>query len=264
MDKLFPIGKSVPLGAYITKLCLLWEPAQNHKYREVNYNYSDLMVDLPKLRKEAPEPPGPSKAPEATGPDSDMDLPAPKPPVQASPNTPQGTGAQAPPPMTGPPSPEEVVAKVTGEARKEPVPSKPGMGAPEPLKLPEAKPLEPERPGEKAGSDHIGIHTSPPVFIKIDKYTEIVKNINKLKSYALSLRDTLDALADIEKELTTGISIAHKALDDFNAIIAVMDSKLLRANAIKDMEVSSTADVDNYVKGIYSQMEKIKSELKGL
>ena len=110
----------------------------------------------------------------------------------------------------------------------------------------------------------VDIHGSPPVFIKIDKYTEIVKNLSRLKSYALSLRDALDALADIEKEITTGISIAHKALDDFNTTIAVLDSKLLRASAIKDMTVNEPDDVDNYIKGIYDQMDRIKAELRSL
>ena len=106
------------------------------------------------------------------------------------------------------------------------------------------------------------IHGSPPVFIKIDKYSDIVKNLQKLKSYAMSLRDALDALSDIEKEITTGISIAHKALDDFNTIIAILDSKLLRASAIEDLDVGAPGDVDKYIKGIYDQMEKIKGELK--
>jgi hypothetical protein len=102
------------------------------------------------------------------------------------------------------------------------------------------------------------------VFIKVDKYSDIVKSLQKLKSYSMSLRDALDALADIEKELTTGISISHKALDDFNTIIAILDSKLLRASAIEDFDIGEPGDVDKYIKGIYDQMEKIKTELKDM
>lgn len=139
--------------------------------------------------------------------------------------------------------------------------AEPGIEAVKPLEMPKtAKPAA----DRDDWSDSVDIHGSPPVFIKIDKYTDIVKNLSKLKSYAMSLRDALDALADIEKELTTGISIAHKALDDFNTIIAVLDSKLLRASAIKDMDVSAPGDVDKYIKGIYDQMERIKSELKSI
>ena len=145
-----------------------------------------------------------------------------------------------------------------------PRPAAPGPGhvkAVEPLKLPDTKP--PQGEGSHHG-DNVGIHGSPPVFIKIDKYSDIVKNLGNLKSFALSLRDALDAMADIEKELTTGISIAHKALDDFNTTIAVLDSKLLRANSIQEMNIQNPGDVDKYIKGIYDQMDKIKSELKSL
>lgn len=217
------------------------------------------MVDLSKLRKGAPKPPG--VAPSAPRPDSDLDLPAPAPPAQAPPGTQKGTGAQEPgPPPTGPPTTEEVMAKVAGGVRNAPAAGKPGIDTVKPLKMPQ--PRQAAAHGDI--SDTVGIHGSPPVFIKIDKYTEIVKNLGNLKSYALSLRDALDAIADIEKELTTGITIAHKALDDFNTIIAVLDSKLLRASAIKDMDVSAPGDVDKYIKGIYDQMERIKSELKAI
>jgi len=113
--------------------------------------------------------------------------------------------------------------------------------------------------------EHIHPPKAPPLFIKIDKYREVVDNLQKLKSFALSLRDALDALADIEKELTTGINIAHKALDDFNTIISVLDSKLMRVGEIGTGETqSSSKEVDSYVRNIYDQMDKIKQELKSV
>ena len=35
----------------------------------------------------------------------------------------------------------------------------------------------------------------PPLFIKIEKYKEVIQSIQQLRAYALSLRDALDALA---------------------------------------------------------------------
>ena len=37
-----------------------------------------------------------------------------------------------------------------------------------------------------------GDSKTPPVFIKIDRYGEVVKNIQRLKTFALGLRDALD------------------------------------------------------------------------
>jgi hypothetical protein len=189
------------------------------------------MVDLPKLKKNVlgeaqgmPAPPVPAY---------DMDLPAPAPPMQK----PQGI-------------------QIPNVPRPQQASPPPGISAVKPLRLPEVR-----KRAIEEGLDNMAIHGSPPVFIKIDKYSDVVRNLQRLKTYALSLRDALDALSDIEKEITTGISLAHKALDDFNSTIAVLDSKLLRASAIEDMDVDKPEDVDRYIKGIYEQMEKIKAEL---
>jgi len=104
----------------------------------------------------------------------------------------------------------------------------------------------------------------PPLFIKIDKYKEIIGNLQRLKTYALSLRDALDALDDIEKELKTGIQITQKALDDFNSIIALLDSKLIRlaGGEDSDFEGQVPEHMDDYIKGVYDQISKIRNELR--
>jgi len=104
---------------------------------------------------------------------------------------------------------------------------------------------------------------SPPLFIKLDKYREIVKEIQRLKSYSLGLRDALDALADVEAELKNGLSVAQKALDHFNSIVSLLDAKFLRLQGLGDTDIDEIPeDVDKYVQGLYEQMEKIKSDIK--
>lgn len=112
--------------------------------------------------------------------------------------------------------------------------------------------------------EHLHVPGSPPLFIKVDKYNDVVENLGKLKSFALSLRDALDALADIEKELTTGISIAHKALDEFNTIISILDSKLTKMDSLDVGKHAGPKEMDSYVRNIYDQMDKIKQELKAV
>lgn len=145
-------------------------------------------------------------------------------------------------------------------------------------KLPEAPsprgihsiPEEPEAKRYVAIPEHVHTHhasssAAPPLFIKIDKYQEVVDSLVKLKSISLSLRDALDALADIEKELTTGINISHKALDDFNTIISILDSKLMRMGELgTGRGKQSPGDLNTYVRGIYDQMDKIKQDLKNV
>ena len=115
----------------------------------------------------------------------------------------------------------------------------------------------------------------PPLFIKIDKYQDVLDKIQLLKTSSLTLRDALDAIADMEKELQTGLSLTHRALDRFNTLIAEIDAKMLgistetkeekmektKEEALRQDELGAT-EMDKYVKGLYEQMERIRSELK--
>ena len=127
-------------------------------------------------------------------------------------------------------------------------------------KLPERPPEEPGKPSRAPRSK-----LAPPLFIKVDKYENVIKNIQELRSYALSLRDALDALADIEKELKVGMEIAHKALDRLNVIISSLDSELLRTEGINiEGEVKSPKEVEGYIKNVYNQIERLKDELRAI
>jgi hypothetical protein len=104
----------------------------------------------------------------------------------------------------------------------------------------------------------------PPLFIKIDKYKDIIQNLQRLKTYSLSLRDALDALNDIEKELKTGIELTQRAVDDFNSIIAMLDAKLIRLAGGEEGEFEGQVPehMDDYIKGVYEQISKIRDELR--
>jgi len=125
-------------------------------------------------------------------------------------------------------------------------------------------PSPPRRAAPSSAQDTSIEGKYPPLFIRIDKYKELIQNLQRLKSYALSLRDALDALNDIEKELRTGIDLTQKALDDFNAIISVMDAKLIRLAGGEEGEIEGETPehMDEYIKGVYDQISKIKDELR--
>lgn len=204
------------------------------------------MADLPDIKREVQKTTGSAPMPPPPSP-GNMELPAPAPPSRGTEPT---AGPQMPPAHAGMTMPPKKVEPEPKPIRKEP----------------EHAPEMP-RPGPHAAAhaeEAVDIHGSPPVFIKIDKYADIVRNIQRLKSTAMNLRDALDALADIEKELTTGIAISHKALDEFNSTIAMLDSRFVRATSMKEIESSESEEIDGYIKGIYEQMDKIKDDLQDI
>ncbi len=109
--------------------------------------------------------------------------------------------------------------------------------------------------------------SSPPVFVKIERYRELLEDVQKLRSYSLGLRDALDAMAEIEKEFKTAMSLTNKVLDKVNILISSLDMKLLQKSGphIDTLQpIKPPEDVENYVRGIYEQIDRLKAELQTL
>jgi hypothetical protein len=162
-------------------------------------------------------------------------------------------GASMNPPPPPPPAPAAPRPPVPKRSPYAPPPEEDIRAAGSAMELPAI--------ASKVASGGHGVRQSPPLFIKIDKYRELVKHIKDLRSNALNLRDALDAITDIEKELRNGIAITQGSLDRFNSIITSLDSRLLKVGAEEDI-IEVPRDMDNYVKDLYDHVERIKHDLK--
>ncbi len=162
-----------------------------------------------------------------------------------------------------PPFPAEQMNMVMAE---EPDTYNKSAQAPEPARKVPSPPPAPKKEEAPPAPvpEEARIPAGPPLFVKLDKYQHIVSNIQRLKSYSLGLRDGLDALSDIEKELQNGISLINKALDNLNSTLSMLDTKLLRVQGIEKEGAETPKEVEEYIKGVYKQMEKIKQDLKSM
>ncbi len=141
-----------------------------------------------------------------------------------------------------------------------PAPHKPAQR--KPPAIPEAKDLP--RPPEHLPPRSEPVPASsrgPPLFIKIDKYREVVDSLHKLKTYALGLRDALEALNDVEKELQHGLSITHRALEKFSSTIAEIDAKMTRSSPGDAERSEPASEMNEYVSDLHEQMQRIKKDL---
>ena len=101
---------------------------------------------------------------------------------------------------------------------------------------------------------------SPPLFIKIDKYKNIVSQIRKLRSLSLGVRDAMDALTEIEKEIATGVAVANKSLDEFNAIVRELDLRFAKVREADENRISKP--VKDYVEKGYKRVEMMKKKFE--
>ncbi len=108
---------------------------------------------------------------------------------------------------------------------------------------------------------------SPPVFIKVDRFKELLDDIQQLRSYSLGLRDALDAMSEIEKEFKTAMNLTNKVLDKVNMLLSSVDMKLLKKGGeapSEAMSIKPPPEIESYVKGIYEQIERLKGELQAI
>jgi len=113
---------------------------------------------------------------------------------------------------------------------------------------------------------------SPPLFIKVDKYRDIIKSIRDLRSYILNLRDALDVLRDMQKEVANGIEIAGKTLDELNEITSNLDSFFMKPQTIggkaEDFGRPGIGEEEeearDSMKDVYGQLEKLRAQLRAI
>jgi len=136
-----------------------------------------------------------------------------------------------------------------------------------PVKLPEIKRSRPLPPPRQAPS------TSPPLFIKVDKYRDIIRNIRELRSYILNLRDALDVLKDMQREIANGIEIAQKTLDELSSITSSLDSFFMKPQTAgrpegyeeeEFEEEEGRGEVQEHMKDVYGQLEKLRAQLRAI
>ena len=108
---------------------------------------------------------------------------------------------------------------------------------------------------------------SPPVFVKVDRYKELLDDVAKMRSYSLGMRDALDVMSELEKEFKTAMSLTNKVMDKLNILLSSIDMKLTRKGSEtpeESMSIKPPPEIEQYVKGIYEQIDKLKTELQSL
>ncbi|MBI4173294.1 MAG: hypothetical protein HY519_01095 [Candidatus Aenigmarchaeota archaeon] len=102
---------------------------------------------------------------------------------------------------------------------------------------------------------------SPPLFVRVEKYNDILRSISDLKSYSAEIRQSLDILAETEQKLSKGLAASYRNLDALNTIISLLTTRLV-SHQRPDAKALAGSDIGHYFKDIHKEMEKLKTELK--
>ena len=104
-----------------------------------------------------------------------------------------------------------------------------------------------------------------PLFIKIDKYKEVLQKVQKMKNIVNNLNRLILLQDSIEKARADSIDSMKKNIQDFQTTVQTLDQELVRPRQmepfIKDQQTQS---VDTYTKEIEGEVNKLKEQLKNI
>lgn len=108
-------------------------------------------------------------------------------------------------------------------------------------------------------------HKTAPLFIKVDRYQDVLDTIDGLKAQSVHLRDVVDAMHELQRQLGSGMDAIGKVIDNFSEILTGLDASLARvdeSHSPDDLPPAHDDDIEHYVKQVYDQVEKVDQQLK--
>ena len=106
--------------------------------------------------------------------------------------------------------------------------------------------------------------TFAPLFVKIDRYRNILKSLGELKTTLALLKNAFVMLDQIEKIENENMNLIASALDNIEKKMMSLDSEFLRPSGFED-ETSETYEFQNVqavVSDLQSQIEQLKNEMQ--
>ncbi len=130
----------------------------------------------------------------------------------------------------------------------------------------------PEKPQEPAPLPKIDLGKLPerprfaPLFVKIDRYHEILNTIQNLKSTLLGARDLLNLMQQLDRMKIEAETLLQKNIQEVVLNISNMDKEFVKPKGIQteehpvpDMEYEK---VECYVGDLQRELDNLKSQLQ--
>lgn len=106
-----------------------------------------------------------------------------------------------------------------------------------------------------------------PLFIKLERYEEVLSMTQELKSILVLLKDSLSVLDENEKIRSEAVKMIRENIENFEEKVASLDSILLKPSEkreISEVKSQRTEEVKDSLSALKSQIDKLKEELESL
>ncbi len=151
--------------------------------------------------------------------------------------------------------------------RSSPQPIQPPMDS-SPFELPGEVPMNPPRaspttpPSTKGGSSDPGA----PLFVKVDKYKDIITTIHELKLFLSGTKQLFSLLHEIDSVRSDAISILRATIQRLERSLVEMDSELLRPKGVDmiQQDHGEASHIESSLNDLQKQLMDLKRELNHL
>ena len=111
--------------------------------------------------------------------------------------------------------------------------------------------------------------TIAPLFVKVERYRQIISTIGNLKTALVVVKNSLGTLQHIEKLRNDTLNIVNELVENMDGKIANLDNDLLRPAGFHDSGKSSPErqdirSIEATVSDLHGQIEQLKSEIGNL
>ncbi|MDI6721045.1 MAG: hypothetical protein QMD85_01550 [Candidatus Aenigmarchaeota archaeon] len=114
---------------------------------------------------------------------------------------------------------------------------------------------------EKPVRSEIRTEVSAPLFVKIDKYRDIIGEIQELKSFVSNLKQTFTILHEIESIRSDTLKIMRASLQRLEKSVLEVDAELVRPKGISLETVQGKEEIV-HIEGSLTDLQKQLNELK--
>lgn len=132
------------------------------------------------------------------------------------------------------------------------------------------KPPQPPKKETSKESPVIKNVPLPPLFVKVEKYNEILKHLEELDSHINNFREVLNELNKSEEELKKRLNLTEQTLEKIAETLFILNTKIRPGGKVpkkipehvshEDL-LKEAEDLEDYLKTMREAMEKIKNEI---
>ncbi len=107
---------------------------------------------------------------------------------------------------------------------------------------------------------------SAPLFVKIEKYRELVKNVQELRTFVSGTKQAFTILNEIENIRKDTLNILRTTVQRLEKRLAELDSMMLRPRGIpfEPHEVEEVGHVEDGLMDLQKQISALRNELQTL